>query len=94
MFGNYLNESIVGLLLILLLGLYLSNMPQVGSFLTETQMEEFRKEGIVVVDNLLDDEELKAVTEELMKRGNERSEDVRAEDLLNLHFNDSYILGN
>ena len=92
MFGDY---SIVGLFSILVLGygLYIRNIPQVGTFLTETQMEEFRKEGFVVVDNLLDDEELNTVTEELMKRVNDRSEDVRAEDLVNLHFNDSYIFG-
>ena len=93
MFGNYL-DSLVGLLLIVILGLYLRNPHRIGSFLTETQIEEFKKEGIVIVDNLLNEEELGVVTEELMKRVSGRPDDVRPEDLLNLHLNDSYILGN
>ena len=93
MLRNYLNESLVGLLLIILLGLFLRSPHKIGAFLTETQVEEFKKEGIVIVENLLDEEELVTVTEELMKRVNDRPDDVRAEDLLNLHFNDSYIFG-
>ena len=41
---------------------------------------------------LLTEEELEVVTEELMARVEAREEGVRPEDLLNLHFNDSYIL--
>ena len=81
---------IVGLLVLFL---YFKQTPEIGSFLTDEQVKEFRAEGIVVVDNLLTSEELEDVTKELIKRVEERPDDVRPEDLLNLHFNDSYILG-
>ena len=83
----------MGLVLIILLGLFLRSPHKIGAFLTETQVEEFKKDGIVIVENLLDEEELAIITKELMKRVDNRADDVRAEDLLNLHFNDTYIFG-
>ena len=88
-----LKVSLIVGLLVLFLGLYFKPTPKIGSFLTEKQVKEFRAEGIVVVDNLLTNEELEDVTKELIKRVDERPDDMRPEDLLNLHFNDSYILG-
>ena len=45
-------------------------------------------------DNLFTDEEFLTISEELMSRVRNRPADVRAEDLLILHFNDSFILSN
>ena len=93
MFSNYLNESLLGLLLIVLLGFYLRSPHQIGEFITESQLKEFSEEGIVMVENLFTEVELEAVIDQLMQRVKDRPEGVRAEDLLNLHFNDSYLLG-
>ena len=92
-FAVPLKESLIGGLLVLILGYYFRSTPEIGSFLTDEQVKEFKAEGIVVVDNLLTNEELEDVTKELIKRVDERPDDMRPEDLLNLHFNDSFILG-
>ena len=86
-------DTLFTILLILLLGYYLQHGPKIGSFLTSSQMSTFKSDGIVVVDNLFTTEELNKVSEELMSRVYNRPDNVRAEDLLNLHLNDSYILG-
>jgi len=85
-------KSLIGGLLALFLGYYFRSTPAIGSFLTDEQVQEYKAEGIVVVDNLLTNEELEHVTKELIKRVNERPDNMRPEDLLNLHFNDSFIL--
>ena len=92
MFGNF--ETLFSLSIILILGYYLQSGPKIGSFLSTDQVHKFKEDGIVVVDNIFSPEELEQVSEELMKRVENREEGVRAEDLLNLHHNDSYILGN
>ena len=53
---------------------------------------EFDREGILIVDGLFTGEEVAEVREEVMRRVEQRPSDVRPEDLLNLHFNDSYLL--
>ena len=92
MFGNF--ETLFSLSIILILGYYLQSGPKIGSFLSTDQVHKFKEDGIVVVDNIFSPEELEKVSEELMKRVENIEEGVRAEDLLNLHHNDSYILGN
>jgi len=85
-----------GALLVLLvavaIALNLLNVSRESAFLSPEQIEDYRKDGIVVVDSLLTDQELKEVTSELMSRVDNREEGVRPEDLLNLHHHDSYIL--
>ena len=87
-------ESVLGLTIFLGLGYYLQTGVKIGNFLPHTKVEEFAKDGIVIVDNLFTDEEFLTISEELMSRVRKRPADVRAEDLLNLHFNDSFILSN
>ena len=87
-------DTLVAIFLILLLGFYLQHGPKIGSFLSSKQIDTFKSDGIVVVENLFSKEELNIVSEQLMSRVYNRPENVRAEDLLNLHLNDSYILGN
>jgi len=85
-------DTLVAIFLILLLGFYLQHGPKIGSFLSSKQIDTFKSDGIVVVENLFSKEELNIVSEQLMSRVYNRPENVRAEDLLNLHLNDSYIL--
>jgi len=63
-----------------------------GVVLSDQQLQDYRKDGIVIVDNLLSDDELREVTTELLSRVEKREDGVRAEDLLNLHHHDPYIL--
>ena len=92
MIMNY--ETVLGLTIFLSLAYYLQTGPKIGDFLPQGKVDEFQEEGIVVVDNLFTEEELSGISWELMRRVRERPSDVRAEDLLNLHFNDSFILSN
>jgi len=78
--------------IILVLGLYFGRSPRIQNILTSSQLEEFRNEGILKVGRLLTEDELTEVTQELMKRVENRPEGVRSEDIVNWHFNDSYIL--
>ena len=87
---NY--ESVVGLTIFLSLGYYLQTGPKIGDFLPPSSVDQFGEDGIVVVSDLFTGEELETITTELMLRVNKRAAGVRAEDLLNLHFNDSFIL--
>ena len=86
-------DTLIVVILITILGYYLQSGPKVGNFLSSSSVETFLNEGIVVVDNLFTPEELEAISRELMWRVDNRPSDVRAEDLLNLHHNDSYIMG-
>ena len=86
-------DTLLTIFLFLLLGYYLQHGPKIGNFLSSSQISTFKSEGIVIVDNLFTKEELDQVSEQLMYRVYNRPETVRAEDLLNLHLNDSYILG-
>lgn len=87
---NY--ETVLGLTIFLCLGYYLQSGPKIGDFLPQSKVDQFVEDGIVIVDNLFTEEELETISSELMRRVSERPDDVRAEDLLNLHFNDSFIL--
>ena len=86
-------DTILVVVLITVLGYYLQSGPKIGNFLSSSQVETFANDGIVVVDNLFTRDELEDVSKELMWRVDNRPGDVRAEDLLNLHHNDSYIMG-
>ena len=86
-------DTILVIILITVLGYYLQSGPKIGNFLSSSHVETFVNDGIVVVDNLYTPEEFEVVSKELMWRVDNRPEDVRAEDLLNLHHNDSYIMG-
>jgi len=90
MMVNY--ETVLGLTIFLCLGYYLQSGPKIGDFLPQSKVDQFVEDGIVIVDNLFTEEELETISSELMRRVSERPDDVRAEDLLNLHFNDSFIL--
>ena len=87
---NY--ETVLGLTIFLCLGYYLQTGPKVGDFLPQSKVDQFEEDGIVVVDDLFSAEQLENISSELMLRVNNRAAGVRAEDLLNLHFNDSFIL--
>ena len=87
---NY--ETVLGLTIFLCLGYYLQTGPKIGDFLPRSTVAQFEEEGIVIVDNLFSPEQLENISSELMLRVNNRAAGVRAEDLLNLHFNDSFIL--
>jgi len=67
---------------------------KVGSFLTADHLETFRKDGIVIVDNLLTEQELKEATTELISRMEKHvAEGVAVDDaLINHHLTDPYIL--
>ena len=86
-------DTILVIILITVLGYYLQSGPKIGNFLSSSHVETFVNDGIVVVDNLFTPEEFEVVSKELMWRVDNRPDDVRAEDLLNLHHNDSYIMG-
>ena len=86
-------DTILVVILITVLGYYLQSGPKIGNFLSSSHVETFANDGIVVVDNLFTPDELEDVSKELMWRVDNRLADVRAEDLLNLHHNDSYIMG-
>ena len=87
---NY--ETVLGLTIFVCLGYYLQTGPKVGDFLPQSKVEQFEEDGIVIVDDLFSAEQLENISSELMLRVNNRPGGVRAEDLLNLHFNDSFIL--
>merc|ERR1719219_26620 len=87
---NY--ETVLGLTIFLCLGYYLQTGPQIGNFLPQSKVTQFEEEGIVIVDDLFSPQQLENISSELMLRVNSRAAGVRAEDLLNLHFNDSFIL--
>ena len=86
-------DTILVIVLITILGYYLQSGPKIGNFLSSSHIETFVNDGIVVVDSLFTPEELEVVSKELMRRVDNRDENVRSEDLLNLHHNDSYIMG-
>ena len=86
-------DTVIVVILITILGYYLQSGPKIGTFLSLSQVKTFSNDGIVVVDNLFTPEELEEISKELMLRVDNRPVDVRAEDLLNLHHNDSYIMG-
>jgi len=67
---------------------------KVGSFLTPDHLETFRKDGIVIVDSLLTETELKDATSELISRMEKHvAEGVAVDDaLINHHLTDPYIL--
>ena len=88
---NY--ETALGLTIFVCLGYYLQTGPQIGNFLPQSKVAQFEEEGIVIVDDLFSTQQLENISSELMSRVNSRAAGVRAEDLLNLHFNDSFILG-
>jgi len=71
-----------------------SSDQKVGSFLTPGHLETFRKDGIVIVDNLLTEQELKDATTELISRMEKHvAEGVAVDDaLINHHLTDPYIL--
>jgi len=71
-----------------------SSDQKVGSFLTADHMETFHKEGIVIVDSLLTESELKDATRELISRMEKHvAEGVAVDDaLINHHLTDPYIL--
>ena len=87
---NY--ETALGLTIFVCLGYYLQTGPQIGDFLPQSKVDQFEEDGIVIVDDLFSPEQLEKISSELMLRVNNRAAGVRAEDLLNLHFNDSFIL--
>jgi len=66
----------------------------VGSFLTADHLQTFRKDGIVIVDSLLTESELKDATRELIARMEKHvAEGVAVDDaLINHHLTDPYIL--
>jgi len=71
-----------------------SSDQKVGSFLTPDHLETFRKDGIVIVDSLLTESELKDATRELIARMEKHvAEGVAVDDaLINHHLTDPYIL--
>jgi len=71
-----------------------SSDQKVGSFLTPDHLETFRKDGIVIVDSLLTETELKDATTELISRMEKHvAEGVAVDDaLINHHLTDPYIL--
>ena len=77
---------------VICLGYYLQTGPKIGDFLPQSKVDQFQEDGIVIVDYLFSPEQLTNISSELMSRVNNRAAGVRAEDLLNLHFNDSFIL--
>merc|ERR1712117_463969 len=66
---------------------------KVGSFLTSDHLDTFKSDGIVVVDSLLSESELKDVTSELITRMEKHvAEGVAVDDaLINHHLTDPYI---
>ena len=54
---------------------------------------QYRDEGLVVVEGLFSSVELEEVSRQLMRRVEGREAGTRAEDLLNLHHTDPYIMG-
>ena len=54
---------------------------------------QYRGEGLVVVEGLFSSVELEEVSRQLMRRVEGREAGTRAEDLLNLHHTDPYIMG-
>ena len=54
---------------------------------------QYRDEGLVVVEGLFSSVELEEVSGQLMRRVEGREAGTRAEDLLNLHHTDPYIMG-
>jgi len=71
-----------------------SSDQKVGSFLTPDHLETFHKDGIVIVDSLLTETELKDATTELITRMEKHvAEGVAVDDaLINHHLTDPYIL--
>jgi len=71
-----------------------SSDQKVGSFLTADHLQTFRKDGIVIVDSLLTESELKDATRELIARMEKHvAEGVAVDDaLINHHLTDPYIL--
>jgi len=70
-----------------------SSDQKVGSFLTPGHLETFHKDGIVIVDGLLTENELKEATGELISRMEKHvAEGVAVDDaLINHHLHDPYI---
>jgi len=70
-----------------------SSSLKVGSFLTPDHLETFRKDGVVIVDSLLTENELKDATTELITRMEKHvAEGVAVDDaLINHHITDPYI---
>jgi len=66
---------------------------KIGSFLTSDHLDTFKSDGIVVVDSLLSESELKEVTSELITRMEKHvAEGVAVDDaLINHHLTDPYI---
>merc|ERR1739845_102610 len=66
---------------------------KIGSFLTSDHLDTFKSNGIVVVDSLLTESELKEVTSELISRMEKHvAEGVAVDDaLINHHLTDPYI---
>jgi len=66
---------------------------KVGSFLTPDHLETFHKDGVVIVDSLLTENELKDATTELITRMEKHvAEGVAVDDaLINHHLTDPYI---
>jgi len=66
---------------------------KVGSFLTPDHLETFHKDGVVIVDSLLTENELKDATTELITRMEKHvAEGVAVDDaLINHHITDPYI---
>ena len=54
---------------------------------------QYRDDGLVVVEGLFSSVELEEVSRQLMRRVEGREAGTRAEDLLNLHHTDPYIMG-
>merc|ERR1712004_433441 len=66
---------------------------KIGSFLTGDHLDTFKSDGIVVVDGLLSESELKEVSSELITRMEKHvAEGVAVDDaLINHHLTDPYI---
>merc|ERR1712038_1053003 len=66
---------------------------KIGSFLTSDHLDTFKSDGIVVVDSLLSENELKEATGELISRMERHvAEGVAVDDaLINHHLHDPYI---
>merc|ERR1712088_789602 len=65
-----------------------SSDQKVGSFLTPGHLETFHKDGIVIVDGLLTEKELKEATSELISRMEKHvAEGVAVDDALTNHPN-------